>query len=67
MAAPFSADFGGFPMGKAVIEAWQAPIQLLPLIFFNFCLAFTSSQMKKSDLQPFAIKQFKQKLLCSAV
>lgn len=48
MGVPFSADLGGFPMGKAVIEPWQAPIQLLsPIFFFNLCLAFTSSQIKR--------------------
>lgn len=37
VAVPFSADLGGFPMGKAVIEPWQAHIQLLsPILVFFF-------------------------------
>lgn len=60
MGVPFSADLGGFPMGKAVIEAWQAPIQLLPL-FFLIMFSFYLISNKKSDLKLFAIKQFKQK------
>lgn len=72
MGVLFSALLWGFPMRTAEIGPSLAAAHpgLLSLIFFFACVLFLFSlrlvSNKKSDLKLFAIKQSKQKSVCSA-